>query len=269
MKDLKKTVLQTNQLVRSQIRKSDEALIEEAIERNKKTRIVRKPKDVNIRNSKNLRTKFCELYPNILLRQARISASESFVLEFDDDESVKHVEDTWDVAHFEGNSGLVKIDEHKSTGLVKFVYNQDEEEVIADIEEKYPDVKYELFKKEDAFTGMIKVTFNNEEELKAAITNKFQICGTNYIIENFIHKPRVIICKICLRFGHICRLCRSKDKPICGKCSKEGHESKNCDASPEDYKCYHCNQSDHITGSAKCEKVIEKYQELINRANNG
>ena len=85
------------------------------------------------------------------------------------------------------------------------------------------------------------------------------------MIEPFVHKPRVIKCNICQRFGHVSRLCRSKDKPVCGKCSTEGHETKDCTKDDNEQKYFHCGKGDHITGSYACEKVKEKYQELIDR----
>ena len=94
--------------------------------------------------------------------------------------------------------------------------------------------------------------------------DKFRLCHKKYITEPFIHKPRVIKCNTCQRFGHVSRMCRSKDKPVCGKCSKD-HETKNCTTPAAEYKCHHCNKTDHFTGSHSCEKMKEKYQELIDR----
>jgi hypothetical protein len=151
---------------------------------------------------------------------------------------------------------------------VKFVYDDlEEEEIENDIKDKYPGVEYELFKKEGAFTGMIKVTFKDETQLNSVIANKFNLCHKRYLTEPFKHKPCVIKCNICQRFGHVSRLCRSKDKPVCGKCSQEGHETKDCTADENDYKCFHCGKDDHITGSYSCETVKEKLQELLDRQN--
>ena len=75
------------------------------------------------------------------------------------------------------------------------------------------------------------------------------------------------MCNVCLCLGHISRLCRSKKNPVCGKCGKN-HETKNCTSPKEEYKCYHCNKTDHITGNRVCEKMKEKLQELIDRQDN-
>ena len=129
----------------------------------------------------------------------------------------------------------------------------------------YPDVEFELFKREGEFTGMIKVSFKDEAQLKSVIANKFNLCNRRYITEQFIHKPRVIKCNTCQRFGHVSRLCRSKNNPVCGKCSVEGHETKDCSANAAEYKCFHCGENDHITGSYNCSVVKEKLQELLDR----
>ena len=268
MKAIDKNVKQTHQMVRNQMRNTNNNEADSK-ERNKKTRIVRKPKDVNIRNSKDLRKQFNQHYPDVILRQARISAGGSYVLEFEDESSANQIQDAWNKAHFAGNSGIVKLDEPNSTGIVKFVYADIEvNEIQTEIEQNYPGCEYELFMKHEDFTGMIKVIFKDEAELNAAIANKFQISHRLYIVEPFKHKPRVIKCNICQRFGHISRLCRSKDKPVCGKCSCEGHETKDCIKGEEEWRCFHCGKNDHITGSYTCEKVKEKYQELIQRQQN-
>ena len=241
MNNLQKKVDDTNKKVRYQIKKDQDDPAE--LEKAKLTRIVLKPKAVNIRNSRDLRKKFNEYYPNALLKFARISAGGSYVLQFDDEEAAIGVTNQWNNAHFEGNAGIVRLADKNKTGIVKFVYDDlTEDEIVNDIQDKYPGVQYELFKRGEEFTGMIKVTFQDEAQLNTVIANKFSLCGRKYITEVFKHKPRVIICNTCTRLGHVSRLCRSKDKPVCRKCSQEGHESKDCHADPADYKCVHCGE---------------------------
>ena len=129
-------------------------------------------------------------------------------------------------------------------------------------------MKFDLFKKNGEFTGMIKVTFENEAELNSAIANKFNLFHRKFITELFIPKPRVVKCNVCQLFAHPSRLCRNKHKPVCGKCSKD-HETKDCKATEEEYKCFHCGESDHITGSYSCVKVQERLQLLIDRREDG
>ena len=106
MKKLEKKVNDTNKQVRNQIRRAEVNTTQEA--KDKVTRIVLKPKAVNIRNSKDLRKQFNEHHPNVLLCHARISAGGSYVLQFESEEEANKVTDEWDVSHFSGNSGLVK-----------------------------------------------------------------------------------------------------------------------------------------------------------------
>ena len=173
----------------------------------------------------------------------------------------------WSNAHFNGNNGLVIPADKNRTGLVKFVYDDlQEQEIKDDIKTTYPDItKIELFKRDEEFTGMIKVVFKEEAQLNRVIAERFKLCHKKYIIEAFKQKPRVIKCNTCQRFGHVSRLCRSKANPICGKCSMEGHETKDCTAEENEIKCFHCGKNDHITGSYSCEKIQEKLQELLDR----
>ena len=65
MENLEKKIRETNKLVRNQNRIKDDKREEDDKARNQKIRIVRKPKDVNIRNSKDLRKKFNQYYPSL------------------------------------------------------------------------------------------------------------------------------------------------------------------------------------------------------------
>ena len=130
-------------------------------------------------------------------------------------------------------------------------------------------MKHELFKKDGDFTGMIKITFNDEYELNTAIANKFNLFNRKFVTEPFKSKPRVIKCNVCQQFGHVSRRCCNTEKPVCGKCSQEGHETKDFTASENEIKCCHCEQNDHYAGSFKCPKVQEKLQQILDRQNYG
>ena len=269
MKNLDRKVNETNQLVRNQMRQREIVNTEDNEDRDKRTRIVRKPCDVDIRNSKDLRKNFNKYYPLIMLRHARITVGGSYLLEFDEESAATEVQENWKNDYFGGNSGIVKFNDQNCTGIVKYVYDAiTENEIGEEIEKNYPGAKYELFKNNDEFTGMIKVIFPNEDALNRAINNRFEISHRKYLIEVFKHKPRVIKCNICQDLGHVSRLCRKKDKPICGKCSKEGHKTKDCTTDEAEHKCYHCKKSGHITGSYSCEVMKAKLQELMSRIQN-
>ena len=88
IENLNKNVQQTNKLVRNQIRNTQTN--ESILERNKRVRIVRKPKDQTITNSKNLHTKFNEHFPNVSFSKAYISAGGSFIFEFSQGTFIDH-----------------------------------------------------------------------------------------------------------------------------------------------------------------------------------
>ena len=264
VKNLEKKVTETNNLVKSQLRQN----IEE--EKEKIIRVAIKPKDIEIRNSRDLHAKFSTHFPNIYCSNARISVAGSFVFEFEDIEAANQLEQEWSKEFFGGNDGLIKPSDKSVTGIVKNVWNNlSEEEMADDIETNYPGVKYEFFKKENKFTGMIKVTFSESADLVNAISNKFHIDRRKYPIEEFKHKPRIIKCNICQMFGHVSLRCRNKQNKRCGKCSEKGHETKDCTANDDEIKCCHCEQTNHFTGSFSCPKVQEKCQQLLDRRNNG
>ena len=263
IQNIEKQVTETNKLVKTQINKNNVNSAQE----NKIIRIVKTPKDDKISNSYLLRKQFKSYFPEISVKHARISAGGSYVLELFDEESANKLEEEWDNSFFKGNSGISKI-KANCTGLVKHVYEDSSEEAIADnISENYPDAKFELFKnKEKIFNGMIKIIFKDERELDKAMKEHIQIFNSKYPIEPFIHKPKVIKCNICQMFGHVSRLCKNKEKPVCGRCCKD-HKTKNCDTNEDEFKCFHCSKTDHTTGSYRCEKMQEKLQILTDRYN--
>ena len=70
-------------------------------------------------------------------------------------------------------------------------------------------------------------------------------------------KPRPMICKKCLQYGHTMKHCGSEDTN-CSKCSLQGHMEDKCPNSTE--RCYHCKQS-HRTGYRDCR--VLKYESEI------
>ena len=270
LQNLNKKVHETNQILKDQIRRKDAESPEDAAEKKNRTRIVLQPKDVSIKNSRDLRKEFSKYFADAIVKNARISAGGSYVFEFEDEETAINVTENWKNEYFKGNARITKITDKNCTGIVKYVYADISEDTIdREIKRNYEGATYELFKKNNEFTGSIKVNFKDEATLKTVVQNKFSLDGRKYQTEVFKHKPKVIKCNTCQRFGHISRLCRAKDKPVCGKCSTEGHESRDCTAAAEEYKCFHCGSSEHITGSYNCEIVKEKLLEINNRHNYG
>ena len=266
MKNLDINVRETNKLVKSQMKKREESS-EEKLKRIKKTRIVRKPLDVNLRSSKDLRVNFPVEYKHINIEYCRISVGGSFIFEFESEEAAKEVHASWKKEYYGGNSGMVLYNEQNTTGIVKYVYDRDldEDTINEEIQANYPNVKHELFRnKEGDFTGMIKVVFPDIESLNKAIENKLHISHRKYIVEPFQFKPKIIKCNTCQMFGHISRRCRNQHKLTCGQCC-EKHETKDCTADESEYKCFHCKQTDHVAGSYSCPKVKEKLKELSDR----
>ena len=268
IKNLNRKVEETNRLVKVQMR--NEKSTEEEKEKQNRTKVVRKPININITNSRVLRKEFNKCFENVILKEARISAGGSFILEFEDLAEAKRVQKNWKNEYLGGNSGMVDAGERNCTGLVKFVDDDlTEKDIEENIKENYPGARHELFKKGGEFLGLIKVTFKDENELEEVIANKFTLGRRKYLVEKFQHKPRVIKCNICQAFGHIALRCRNKKKPNCGKCGEAGHESLNCIEEEENHQCYHCKTKDHKTGSYKCKKVQEILEVISQNKHDG
>ena len=202
-------------------------------------------------------------YPGVAYRDARTTAGGSIKIEFDDIKAGEGVQKNWKKTLFGGNEGIKNVSTIRSAGIIKDVFlDESEDEIEAEILSKYPDAKCDFFKRQNRFTGTIKITFKNEKELQNAIENRINVFNQKYIIEIFKMKPRVIKCNRCQKLGHVSRVCRATS-PKCGKCGSS-HETISCSEPKENYKCCHCEQN-HETGSPECEIMKQKLDDIKKR----
>ena len=228
-----------------------------------KTIIVKSYSDKNIKNSVDIRKAVGPVYKDAAIIEARTTVKGHILLEFADKQTAEKVIETWKPDLFGGNKGVVKLKRPKAAGLIKYVCQNDasEEEILEAAITSYPNTDIELFKnKEGRFTGTIKVTFNSEDDLNAAMNNPVYINNHRYRMEKYENRPQIIKCHNCQSFGHVARLCFSKNT-ICGKCTSKEHPTKDCTTLPTDYKCFHC-EGNHQTGYKNCEAVKLKIEEL-------
>ena len=146
--------------------------------RDNRTCLVRKPQGKSIRSSRDIRKEFNKHFPSMLIRECRTTAAGSILLELDDVEAAKEVETNWNSTFFRGNSGVNRANKHHSCGIVKHVDDAfTEGEITSAITKTYKDAAIELFKKGvvKKFTGTIKITFKDKNQLEQAIKNKVRI----------------------------------------------------------------------------------------------
>ena len=250
----------TNNVVKQLKVKNNTA--EETEERNKRTVLIRKPESKDIRNSKDLRSAFNKEFPGTIIRQCRVTAGGSFKIELDKESEAKTVKDNCSTVAFGGNSGVTTPNELQTSGIIKHVYQTEDEAAIEDhLKQHHKVTKVEFFKPKGTFRGTVKITMNTRQELLDIIRDRISIFQQRYIVEEFKPVPRVIKCNRCQSFGHIARRCFS-DKVKCGECGSSEHESNACTSSIK--KCSHCNES-HSTGDRTCSVMIKKLEEITNR----
>jgi len=253
-----------NQLVKQLSTQNKAVKVEETEERNKRTLLVRKPMNADIRDSKGIRKAFNKEYPGVIIRNCRVTAGGSFKIELDNPGETKAVADDWKRELFGGNEGVVSPDSLHTSGIVKHVYlDASEEDIKKSIMDKYAVSDVDFFKRNGTFSGTIKVTFNTRNDLLEGISSRIKIIEQRFMIEEFKPVPRVIKCNRCQVFGHIARRCRSENSQ-CGKCGEKGHESNACTSSSK--KCVHCKKDGHITGDKSCEVMKQKLDEIKQRS---
>lgn len=232
--------------------------------RNKTSRIILKPLDKNIRNSRDIRSSLNKEFPGVAIRECRTTVGGSIFVQFaSEDEAVK-VERTWKRELFGGNAGISSPNAQFTSGVIRHVFTDASEKELVDHITAIDNIeKCELFKPDGKFKGTVKLVFKDRGSLETAMDDCFTIFNQRYITEEYKSQPRVIKCHRCQRFGHISRLCRSEIVK-CGKCSEEGHETRDCTTGV--IKCAHCGMG-HITGSKDCRKIQEKLNIIRERAN--
>ena len=268
----------TNRLVKTLKQKQDNKNTEEIKEKNERTLIIKKYMDPESRKKDMIRKAVRKEYPGVGIENARTTPGGSILVEFCDKETAENVRSKWNKKLFGGNQGAEIKKAIPPSGIIKNVFTEDlddeepsDDDIITEIKESYPDVVVDLFKKNEKFTGTLKIQFKTEDDLKGAMNSRIKIFDQYYKVERYIYKPRVIYCKYCQIFGHVYRVCENRlkgNKPKCGKCTEDSHETKDCDKNQNDYKCSHCQDS-HETGSKNCKVMEAKLEEIIERSQNG
>ena len=166
----------------------------DTVEKNEIIVIVRKYMDKNIRNSGDIRKLVNKDFPGVAVRNARTTVSGSILLEFEDKATAENVIERWKPEVFGGNSGIVKLKQEEASGIIKYVYtDRSEEQLTEEVKNKYPDTRIELFKKNQKFTGTIKVIFKSVEDRDNAVAEVVKLFEHRYIMENYHSKPRLIM----------------------------------------------------------------------------
>ena len=277
--NLQAKVNNTNKIVKSLVqRNGNKKDTEEAKLKNEKTLIIKKYMDPEARKRNNIRRTISKEYPGVGIENARTTVGGSILIEFEDKETAEKVKKQWNKNLFGGNQGVTTKKTSPPAGIVKHVMTEDledeeysDDDIISEVKETFPDVEVDLFKKDNKFTGTLKIQFSTEDELGRAMNNGIKLFQQKHKIERYNYKPRVIICKFCQRFSHVSRICESRLKghdPKCGKCTDNDHETKDCEKQQKDYKCCHC-EGNHETGSKDCEVMKLKLEELYDRTQNG
>ena len=126
-----------------------------------------------------------------------------------------------------------------------------EEEIETAILEKQGlKVKVIRFIKRTSGRGIpkVKVTFEEKEEMEAAINNSRLFIGTRSCrTEEYKKKNRILQCYRCQRFGHAQDSCKARDMR-CGKCAG-AHRRQDCTARAS--YCANCT-GNHLASDGRC-----------------
>ena len=179
-------------------------------EKLKRTRVVARPGNTQIRTSRDIRREFNKNHKEIVIKHCRLTASGSLFFEFDNEDVAKRVHANWSLAYFGGNSGMRTPGESNTTGIIKHVYDDLSEDemkngLMNNYEEDIESCEFLKRRSDNSFMGLIKVVFKSREKLQAAIADRIKLGDQRYIVEEYKWKSRVIKCNKCQSWGHIHR----------------------------------------------------------------
>ena len=248
----------TRNLVKSLTDMTKETRENQNAEKLKRTRIVLRPQNTQIRTSRDIRKEFNTTYKGMIIKHCRLTASGSITFEFENEETAIKVHEDWSTNYYGGNLGMRKPGQSNTTGIIKHVYDDlTEDDMRNEIMENYKDdidnCEFLKRKADNSFMGLIKVAFKSREKLQKAIDDKIILGDQRYIVEEYRRRSRVIKCNKCQGWGHVHRYCNRSAK--CGKCAGN-HETTSC-AITTGFKCAHCGK-DHQAGSNDCAIYKEK-----------
>ena len=233
-------------------------------ERLKRSRIVLKPMDNEIRTSVAIRREFNKTFKGIIIKHCRVTSGGSILSEFEDEQAAQAVENGWTQELFGGNKGMKTPGEINTCGVVKHLYEDlTEEEIVTGIQDSFPNAQCELFRRktDNKFIEMVKADFKSRQSLQKAIDSKLSMYNQRYIVEEYKRKTRAIKCANCQEYGHVHRYCIKEVR--CGKCDDK-HDTRSCTVT--EFKCHHC-KGNHKAGTIDCPVYIEKMEKFSYQQN--
>ena len=139
----------------------------------------------------------------------------------------------------------------------------------------------------DDFSKEFKLLFKTGPREGNSLTCHWVVEVSPTLRKKLIDRPRIYVdwtsCRIrdyasvtrcwkCQSFGHPEKYCR-QDKPTCGHCSTEGHETKNCSHLAEAPKCTNCKRFGkpygHSAKDANCPAYLRALENEIGRTDFG
>ena len=173
----------TNKIVKSLVQRDSTIRDTEKVkQKNEKTLIIKKYMDPDARKKNNIRRVISKEYPGVGIENARTTEGGSILVEFEDKETAEKVKKQWNKNLFGGNQGVTTKKTSPPAGIVKHVMTEDledeeysDDDIISEVKETFPDVEVDLFKKDNKFTGTLKIQFSTEDELGRAMNNGIKL----------------------------------------------------------------------------------------------
>ena len=174
-------------LVKTLTQQCSESEAETTAEQLKRSRVVLKPMDNEIKTSVAIRREFNKTFKAISIKHCRVTSGGSILFKFEDKQAAQAVDNRWKLELFGGNKGIKTPGEYNTCGVVKHTYQAlTEEEIVTGIQDSFPKAQCELFrsKTDNKTIGMVKVDFKSRQSLQKAIDSKLSMYSQIYIVED-------------------------------------------------------------------------------------
>ena len=231
--------------------------------------------NLSTKNSSTICREISKEFKDTAIKFSRTTPQGTVTIECYNSKDAEDIIKKWSGRLFGGNSKVRGVIKHNTTAIIKEIDKTiHKDDIRKNILDQYPGTLVDVFQNRNRENGsknmgIVKLTFQDEETLDKARRENIRIGREIHHLEEYIRKPKVIICNKCQKYGHIERLCKQKSSR-CGRCSETNtHTTRQCNTNR--IKCPNC-AGPHKVGDRDCQvfqKRIQEIKEKMNHMNHG
>ena len=220
-----------------------------------------------IKHSSVIKQHFNQQFKQMKIKSCFSTSKGSLFIELTSETDANKVIRDWKGTYFsiDANSPTVAtlLVDKGAQGIMKSVpLDLSNEDIDAHLQEKFPGSKARRFENRNGKLFTVLITFANRDQLLQAINDDVAVGYMYFDVTKFIPKKSLTRCYNCLRFDHVAKWCKHREK-TCKHCAGD-HLSDVC-PDPSKLSCINC-QGTHSSVDSTCPKYVQKI-DAINKLN--